>query len=373
MIEGIEKKQYYLNHSPINFYFSQNSRDFMVKEIPLYEFSQSGEHLILNVRKKNLTTFEMINFISSILGIKSSEVGYSGLKDKSAITTQYISINKLFAKELESKISLLEAKNIKILSSTYHNNKIKIGHLKGNEFFIRLKKVTPAMFLKLDLILKTIQENGLPNYFGYQRFGKDGDNYLEGKKIAHKLKKLKNRKINDFLISSYQSYLFNNWLNFRIKLNKIFESFSPKEIQQALELEDIFLEINEIIKIKAQKHFFKLFMGDIAHHYPYGKAFVIDLEKDTERFLAKEITPTGILSGKKTLQANDLSKNIEKKFEDDLIDVNGARRFAWIWVENLRYRYVEENGWLELDFFLPKGSYATSLIEELAHQKIKVD
>lgn len=380
-------KTYSLSHSPIDFYFSQNPRDFIVREVPLYDFTNEGEHHILQVRKKGLNTLEMIKIISSILGIKSSEIGYSGLKDKNAMTTQYISINKKFTQNLESKLTLLEEKNIKILSSTYHNNKLKIGHLKGNSFFIRLKKVTPSNFEKISSVLKIIEKKGLPNYFGYQRFGKDGDNFLEGQKIVKGELRLKNRKMNDFLISAYQSFLFNEWLSFRIKISRIFDGFEPAEILEAFNMEEILfpcdkkislenlkmLSKEEIKAIKNQPCFFKLFRGDMMHHYPYGKLFEFAQESDIERFVQKSITPTGLLGGKKATMANHIAGNIEKCFDDELIKCSGARRFAWIWPEDVKFHYIQEEAWLELEFFLPKGSYATTLIEEIAHRNVKID
>ncbi|PAF41837.1 tRNA pseudouridine(13) synthase TruD [Helicobacter sp. 11S03491-1] len=366
-------KIYALNHSPIDFHFSQNPRDFMVRELPLYPFSNKGEHHILNIRKKGLSTLEMIKIFSNILGCKASDIGYAGLKDKSATTSQYISIHKKFTQSLDSKLSLLEERNIKIITSTYHDNKLKTGHLKGNNFFIRLKKITPSAFIKMDCILQTILQNGLPNYFGYQRFGKDGNNHLEGKKIAHQEMRLKNRKINDLLLSAYQSFLFNQWLGSRIKLSRIFDSFEVPEIFQALWLQNMPLPLEQIKSIKNQPHFFKLLEGDILCHYPHGKIFGLQTPKDIERFYAKEIAPTGLLYGQKILHATALAGEIEREFDDTKIKTNGSRRFAWIWVEDLKYRYIEENAWVEMEFSLPKGSYATTLIEELAHKNIKID
>ena len=114
---------YAYTHSKIVFYFKQSPRDFVVEEIPLYSFDGEGAHWIVKVRKKNLTTFELIKFFSSYFGVKSSEIGYAGLKDKNALTIQYLS----FPKHLINK-SLLESfehPEIKILEITVHNNKIK--------------------------------------------------------------------------------------------------------------------------------------------------------------------------------------------------------------------------------------------------------
>ncbi|HFU74023.1 MAG TPA: tRNA pseudouridine(13) synthase TruD, partial [Helicobacteraceae bacterium] len=125
---------YALSHAPIPFHFRQNARDFVVDEIPLYEWSGEGEHLVFQLRKKNLSTFEAIDILSHYLGLKSKEIGYAGLKDKHAMTKQYFSILKKY----EQKLDTVDHENIKILSKHYHNNKLRTGHLKGNRFFIRV-------------------------------------------------------------------------------------------------------------------------------------------------------------------------------------------------------------------------------------------
>ncbi|NLC27166.1 MAG: tRNA pseudouridine(13) synthase TruD, partial [Campylobacteraceae bacterium] len=122
-------RSFYLNHSPINgVHFTKNSSDFIVSELPLYEFSGTGEHLVLHVRKKDLTTWQMLQDLSKFSGARVRDFGYAGLKDKDGMTTQYISIHKSFKSALEG----FTHEKIKILSTTKHENKIKIGHLKGN-------------------------------------------------------------------------------------------------------------------------------------------------------------------------------------------------------------------------------------------------
>ena len=370
----MHQKLYALNHAPINFYFSQNPRDFMVREIPLYDFSHTGEHHILNIRKKGLNTQEVIKILSSLLGCKAHDIGYAGLKDKSATTTQYFSINKKFTTKLDSHLPHLESQGIKILSQTYHDNKIKLGHLKGNSFFIRLKKVNPTMAVQMTQAIENIKSQGLPNYFGYQRFGKYQDNHLEGKKIIDKQAKYRNKTLQEFLISSYQSHLFNQWLSFRIQISKIFAHFSPQEIKEALQMQNIFWDKNLIESIHAQKHFFKILRGDVLGHYPFGKLFCTDLQAhDLERFDTRLLSPTGLLYGKKSFESMHEARELEERFVDSAIMANGARRYAWVWPESVEYRYLEQECWLELEFSLPKGSYATIFIEEIAHQNICVD
>jgi tRNA pseudouridine13 synthase len=358
---------FYLNHSPINFHFNKNSDNFVVKEIPLYEWSDEGEHLILKIRKKDLTTWEMLKILSKEISVNTKEFGYAGLKDKDGLTTQFISINKKYQKALSN----FSHPNIKILSTTYHKNKIKTGHLKGNRFFIRLKKVNKVDAQKLKEAFNQISKNGFANYFGYQRFGKTGNNYEEALKYLKGEKKIRDKRVKKFLISAYQSHLFNLWLSKRVEIAKLFNSFDPKE------LNTLFNFPKETIKqIKSQPHFFKMLPGELCHHYPHGRVFIAeDLEVESERFFKKEITITGLLVGKRVKNSTGIAANFEKdiaKEAESFVDrLNGSRRFAWVWANDMEFRYKEEEAWVELNFTLPKGSYATVLLEELTHSPIR--
>ncbi|MCQ2951246.1 tRNA pseudouridine(13) synthase TruD, partial [Helicobacter pylori] len=159
------------NHASIDFHFNSSARDFCVHEVPLYEFSNTGEHAVIQVRKSGLSTLEMLQIFSQILGVKIAELGYAGLKDKNALTTQFISLPKKYAPLLEKNTHNLQERNLKILSLNYHHNKIKLGHLKGNRFFMRFKKMTPLNAQKTKQVLEQIAQFGMPNYFGSQRFG----------------------------------------------------------------------------------------------------------------------------------------------------------------------------------------------------------
>lgn len=352
---------YSLNHSSIDFHFRQTPRDFVVEEVPLYEFCGEGEHLVLFVRKKDLSTLEMISIIARYLGIQQKEIGYAGLKDKHAMTKQYISLHKKY----EAKMDDFAHDNIKILSKVYHNNKIRIGHLNGNKFYIKLKKVNPTAALKIDEALKNISLYGMPNFFGYQRFGNDGNNHIDGEKIAKGEKKERNVKVKKLLISAYQSHLFNLWLSRRLEINTLIQNFEVKELESLLNMPK-----DELLKMKAQKHPFKLISGDVMEHYPYGRLFDFEgSEHDFNRFNEKDISVTGLLCGKKTKISSDIARTIEKDFDDE-INADGARRYAWIYPEGVEGRYKNEEAQYELNFYLPKGSYATVLIEEIAKRPI---
>jgi tRNA pseudouridine13 synthase len=351
---------YALRHAPVEFYFRQSANDFVVDEIPLYPFSSEGEHLVLHIRKKNLTTWEMVDVLSRHLGVKAREIGYAGLKDKNALTKQYISVHKKY----EEKIDGFSRDGIKILSKTYHKNKIKMGHLKGNRFFIRLKRVTPMAAKKIDEALDQIRKNGMPNFFGYQRFGNDGDNYKLGMEIVQGKRREKKVKLKKLLVNSYQSHLFNLWLSRRIEINILLESFDKKELSGLLNMDE-----ETITALQKQKHPFKLMQGDVMMHYPYGRAFILDGEEDIERFSNRDIVPGGLLCGKRVMRSEADAYKVEKEYDEE-IGVDGARRFAWIFPEDIEGEYKEDEAWFELHFTLPKGSYATVLLEQIAKRPI---
>jgi tRNA pseudouridine13 synthase len=354
------KKVFFLNHSPIDFYFKQSPESFVVEEEPLYRFCGYGEHLILKIRKKNFTTWEMLRILSEHIGVKIRDIGYAGLKDKNSLSYQYVSINKKF----EKKISSFSAKGIKIVEIFRHKNKIKIGHLKGNRFKIRLKKVSKNNVGKIFNILEILNKKGFANYFGYQRFGAEKRNYLLAEKLLREKRKFDKKE--KFLINSYQSYLFNLWLAKRVEHSKLIESFNP------LELKGILSFSSDIINdLKKQESFFKIYPGDICKHYPFGKLFEAKSPfSESERFLKKEISPTGLLPGVNVKKASGIAREIEMEYDREIF-LFGDRRYAWVFPENVEGKYIEKENWFELSFFLPKGAYATVFLEELAHREIE--
>ncbi len=333
---------YPFTHTPIECHFNTSPRDFVIKEIPLYEPSGSGEHLLLYVRKKGLSTFELLNILSSSLGCRVRDIGYAGLKDKAATSYQYLSIHRSLQNRLESALPHLHSQHIKILTITPHNHKLKIGHLKGNSFFMRLKKVSSNNATKLHSTLELLAYSGFPNYFGNQRFGKEGD--------------------------------FNAWLSSRIQLTQILRSFKPNEVLRALQSPN-FPTLHTFAKsctpqliktLQSQKQPFVILQGDIMCHYPFGKNFVCnDTLIESTRFLQKDIAPTGALCGTKFTHSKCLAYDIEEQFLDSQIKANGTRRYAWVWAENIEGRYIPQEAHFELHFSLPKGSYATIFLESL--------
>ena len=363
---GIFKPLLTLTHSPINAHFSKNADDFVVREVPLYEFSGAGEHLILHIAKKDLSTSEAVRLLSEVSGAKMREFGVAGLKDKQGQTFQYISAPKKF----EPNFRAFSHDKLKILDFFYHNNKLRIGHLKGNSFFVRLKKVGGVEAQKLTNAFETLVKQGFANYFGYQRFGKFKDNFTQGLEILQG-KKLKNPKIKDFLLSAFQSELFNRYLSKRVELSRFAKDFSEKEFAQIYAIDKA-----QAKAIKAQRHFFKLLQGEVLGHYPFGKCFVCeDLQSECERFLQKDVVPLGLILGKKAYECqNGLALRLENEIFGEFIgflpQLQGSRRYLWSFLENAKCRYDEEKAHFCVEFFLQKGSYATIILEELLQQPL---
>lgn len=327
------KRVYPLNDKILNFKFVQNEEDFIVEEQPI-KFSLNGSFLILKIRKTNCDTWELIDRLAKFLGVYSNEIGYAGLKDKRATTTQYISIPKKYSKE----IKLFRNKKIEILETFLHNEKLNIGDLEGNRFKINLHNVEIPDVNHIQKIIKIILKNGIPNYFGYQRFGKEVvENFEKAKAVVYGEEIVKDKKLSKMLISAYQSSFFNAWLVERLAISK--EEF-------ALLDGDIFLDLEKN----------KIFIP---------KAITQNILND---FKAQKITPTGLLPGRKVFKAMGEALKIESKYDDVYIQEKGYRREAIVYPKNITCKYDASKNICTLDFILPKGSYATVLVEYLANR-----
>jgi tRNA pseudouridine13 synthase len=206
----------------------------------------------------------------------------------------------------------------------------------------------------------------MPNYFGYQRFGNDGDNYKLGQEIVEGKRKEKNKKKSRLFVSAYQSHLFNLWLSRRIEISRLVSGLKANEAAEVLNL-----DVNLVKQMQKQSHPFKMLPGDLCMHYPYGAIFdAEDLEAEAELFAKKDRAPTGLLAGRKVKKSEDIAHTIEKEFDTETKE-DGTRRYAFVFPEDIETEYKQDKAWYELHFTLPKGSYATVLIEELAKREIR--
>lgn len=150
----------------------QRPEDFLVEEIPLYEPVGEGEHVFVEIQKLGLTTFDAINRIARECNVPARDIGFAGMKDKDAVTRQIISVPGVS----EERLMKLQSPELSVLWATRHRNKLKLGHLKGNRFVIRIREVEPSSVVRLQSPIRLLQQRGLPNFFGEQRFGIRHDN-----------------------------------------------------------------------------------------------------------------------------------------------------------------------------------------------------
>lgn len=330
-------KRFFLQkYKPLKFKFYQNVDDFIVTEQPI-EFTNKGNFIILKIKKTNLGTWDLIDKLAKGLRIYDNEIGYGGLKDKNATTTQYISIPRKYAKDIKK----FKHNKIEILDTFLHRTKLNIGDLSGNTFEINLHEVKIEDVGQIEKRLKEISKVGMPNFFGYQRFGRDVKENLEkANKIIYGDLKIRDRKLEKMLISAYQSDFFNRWL---------------------------------VDRIENSQESFKLLNGDVMQILKDEKLFTPSKisEKTQTDFLEQKIVPTGLLSGRDVFRAKYEAREVEEKYDDTYIQEKGLRRPAIVFPKNISVKYNKETEKCKVKFTLPRGSYATVLIENIANRNLR--
>ncbi len=152
------------------------NEDFVVEELPLYPASGQGTHIFFQIEKQGMTTLSAIQRIAGAVGRQPRDIGYAGLKDAHGVTRQRFSLEHIDPAKIEG----VSISGMRVLSTTRHSNKIKLGHLAGNKFVIKLREAEVGSLGKARNILDVLRKRGVPNYFGPQRFGSRGDNGLIG-------------------------------------------------------------------------------------------------------------------------------------------------------------------------------------------------
>ncbi|HGK7684154.1 TPA: tRNA pseudouridine(13) synthase TruD [Legionella pneumophila] len=311
--------------------------DFQVNELFEGQFSGEGEHIVLKIEKKGLTTEEVVKSLARLINKPIKLISYAGLKDKQALTTQWLSIHA--PGEVIEGIETLEAPGWKILECTRHNKKLRPGFLSGNHFTIALRNVSN----ETDLIhrIEQIKLKGVPNYFGEQRFGRDGGNLIKAEEILVQGRKVKDRFLKGMYFSAARSWLYNLILSRRVK-----------ESSWNLPL-----------------------LGDVIQLVGSNSVFVNDKSMDEQllqRIGEKDVSPASPLPGR--------SKNLVKGTALQIINEVYAEWSAWLdglekngleeaWRANILYaeqiEYRINQGTVELSFVLPAGAYATVVLREL--------
>jgi len=321
-----------------------NPEDFEVEEIPAYEPSGQGDFLYLWIEKRDMGAEYFERQIAKRLDIPVGEVGTAGLKDRRAVTRQWVSVPA----SVETRLAALEGDGIKVLRVGKHSNKLRAGHLHGNRFRILIRNAggLPALddnvqASRLHYVVDRLREHGLPNYYGPQRFGHDGETLHLGMAILRGEKSARNPFMKKLALSAAQSALFNHALAQRFR--------------------------DDLLR--------RVLPGDVMCKVPFGGMFVAeDVVTEQRRFDAREIVTAGPIFGRKmfaaatdaaqreqaALSAFELASSTFNGFGKLLL---GTRRHNLVYVSDLAAA-LEPDG-IRLSFTLPAGSYATVLLREI--------
>lgn len=379
--------------------YKETPADFEVEEIPLYPCSGVGEHLYLWVEKTGISTMELMSRIARGTGLKEDAIGYAGLKDSRALTRQWLSIPVAKRQQLDG----LQLDNARILAVEQHGNKLRQGHLAGNRFRICLHTTTAAAAERAAAILDILGQRGVPNLFGEQRYGilgnsgRLGELLLSGSYTA----------FCEELIGDPELIQHPGW-------QRAAQAYRRNELAQAvaclpggMRIEQRLL--GDLIKGKshraaalglprqrlrlylsaAQSAFFdrllldritapeQLKHGDIAYKHANGACFRVTAA-DTEQPRADsfEISPTAPLFGYKVMiAAGEPGRAETALLKSAGLDLNswklerglampGERRPLRVPLGQARVSPAPDSR-LMLEFSLPKGSYATSVLREV--------
>lgn len=190
------------------------NEDFIVTELPLQLPSGEGEHIWLDVEKNGANTAFVAQQLAEAAGVQEKDVGYAGLKDRYAITRQWFSI--YLPKGETPDLTLLQHPEFKVLSQSRHVKKLRPGDLLGNHFRIVLREVAGDR-KAIEANLQAVATQGVPNYFGAQRFGHEGGNVEQGRAMLAREIRVRNPKKKGIYLSAVRSFVFNEVLARRIQ------------------------------------------------------------------------------------------------------------------------------------------------------------
>jgi len=371
--------------------------DFLVEEIPLYAPSGTGQHTFFEIRKEGIPTFHAVRVIARALSVPPGRIGYAGHKDAQAITSQVLSVEGLRPELVTS----LDLPNIRITWAERHNRRLKIGHLRGNRFTIRIRGVDESALVPCQTILQVLERRGVPNRYGPQRFGQRGDSAQLGRAIVrrdaegflHALLGGPHPHESEGVRSARAHYDAGDWeaalgmfppnmvderraLQSRIHsrgdyqrayltIPKRLKTFLLSAFQSAL--------FNQVLDARLDT-LDRVYAGDLAMRHPGRSVFrVEDEDVEQPRAARFEISPTGPLFGFKMIQATGRQGALEAEIlgaedltlEDfrvgDGIRAKGERRA-------LRFQMTDPDLWYDdgvmLRFELPRGCYATTVLSE---------
>ncbi|MCG4453980.1 MULTISPECIES: tRNA pseudouridine(13) synthase TruD [unclassified Pseudomonas] len=313
------------------------AEDFQVDEVLDIPLAGEGEHLWLWVEKRELNTEEAAKRIARAAGVAIRMISYAGLKDRQALTRQWFSVH--LPGKADPDLSGAEDATLAILKQVRHTRKLQRGAHAANGFTLRLTQLK-ADREALDIRLGQIVAQGIPNYFGLQRFGFEGGNVAHARHFADSKTLPEKRNVRSRVLSAARSYLFNRVLAQRV---------AAETWNKAL--------LGDLLAFTDSRSFF-----------PAGEAECTD-----PRLAILDLHPTGPLWGAGLSTAGGVAQALEQIVAEDeraLVDwlaeagMTHERRILRLPIGGLTWHYPEPDI-LQLEFVLPAGCFATVLVREL--------
>ncbi|MEL6179491.1 MAG: tRNA pseudouridine(13) synthase TruD [Myxococcota bacterium] len=319
--------------------------DFVVEERPAYTPSGEGVHLYLWVEKRDVAAKDAKWLIAKAFGVANGDIGQAGNKDRRAITRQWFSVlDEQQRWNTDDPTAIDLGPNMRVLQMARHNNKLKTGHLWGNRFQIRVRNPNPGALAVATEALNLLAQQGVPNFYGPQRFGYGHQNIAQGLTMLQRSGGRRNRRDRfgrRMVVSALQGWLFNRALARRIHQGALHKALD----------------------------------GDIMATRDKGGLFEVeDTEAEQARLDAGSIVPTGPIYGHRMRRAVRTAGALEEAvlaeagLELDAFRAlgklaRGTRRHTLVFPE--QHTLSEEGGDLWVNFDLPKGAYATVVLDEL--------
>jgi tRNA pseudouridine13 synthase len=313
------------------------AEDFQVDEVLDIALAGEGEHLWLWVEKRELNTEDAAKRIARAAGVPLRMISYAGLKDRQALTRQWFSLH--LPGKADPDLSAAVDASLSILKQVRHSRKLQRGAHAANGFTLRLTQLQ-ADHAALDARLTQIAAQGIPNYYGPQRFGFEGGNLAHARHFAEGKSLPEKRNVRSRVLSAARSYLFNRVLAERV---------AAGTWNQALP--------GDLLAFTDSRSFF-----------PAGEA-----ECSDPRLAILDLHPTGPLWGAGDSAAGGVAQALEQQIaeqETALVDwlaeagMTHERRILRLPIGGLTWHYPEPDI-LQLQFVLPAGCFATVLVREL--------
>ena len=331
------------------------AEDFQVDELMTVNCSGEGEHIWLQISKQQTHSDQIVKALAKLSGIGAKDVGISGMKDYRACTSQWFSVWLPGVKDQDLPgWSAIENDQIQINQVHRHSRKLKRGTHIGNQFKIVLRNISIDT-TAIEQCLVEIQQQGVPNYFGEQRFGRGGSNLQQAMTMLASGKRIKQRQKRSMLLSSARSWLFNRVLSERLQVGTW---LSP--------------QLGEPLNLSGSRQFFCAEEEDM-----------IGIQQRIEGADIHTTAPLwGVGAEKIMQQAENLHLFESKVLESLSIFTQGlekerldyGRRAMRLMPENLTWQVLKGNRNekfdLELRFKLGRGEFATSLLRELVQARV---